>query len=114
FHMGAARAGSLQAHFSIRSTADDLVHLINKVEAEAVFVAAALLATLRAAWPRAPSLKTVIVIGTPPGPLAGGEIGWGAFPAPARDAPPRGASQPADPVRLTLPRGTTGRPHGRV
>jgi len=111
FHMGAGRAGALQAHFSIRSTADDLVHAIDKVEAEAVFADAALLATLRAARPRCPALRTVIVMGDAPD-LQAGEIGWDAFHAGVDDAPPRIAIRPEDPFCITFTGGTTGFPKG--
>ncbi len=112
FHFGAARAGSLQAHFSIRYTADDLVHVINKVEAEAVFADAAFLPALRQARARAPTLRTVVALGTPPAPLAGGEIGWDAFHAGAGHAPPNAAIKPEDPFCITFTGGTTGFPKG--
>src|SRR5262245_11504450 len=112
FHLGGARAGSLQAHFSIRYKADDLVHVINKVEAEAVFVEAGFLATLRAARPRAPTLKTIVVIGPPPGPLTAGEMSWDAFHAGAGDEPPQVAIKPEDPFCITFTGGTTGFPKG--
>ncbi|MFO0988006.1 MAG: class I adenylate-forming enzyme family protein [Alphaproteobacteria bacterium] len=112
FHFGAARAGSMQAHFSIRYTADDLVHVINKVEAEAVFVDAGLLAALRAARPRTPSLRTVVVIGAPDGPLASGEIGWDRFHAGVGDAAPKPRIAPEDPFCVTFTGGTTGFPKG--
>jgi acyl-CoA synthetase (AMP-forming)/AMP-acid ligase II len=112
FHLGAARAGSLQAHFSIRYTADDLVHVINKVEAEAVFADAAFLTQLRAARPRTPTLKTVVVMGAPAGPLAAGEMSWDAFHAGAGDAPPRVSIAPEEPFCITFTGGTTGFPKG--
>jgi acyl-CoA synthetase (AMP-forming)/AMP-acid ligase II len=111
FHLGAGRAGALQAHFSIRSTADDLVHLANKVEAEAVFADAALLSTLRAARPRCPTIKTVVVMGAAP-TLQAGELGWDAFHAAVGDAPPKVAIKPDDPFCITFTGGTTGYPKG--
>ncbi|HEY7609687.1 MAG TPA: AMP-binding protein [Alphaproteobacteria bacterium] len=112
FHMGAARAGSLQAHLTIRYTADDLAHVINKIGIEAVFADAGMLANLRAARPRTPTLKTVVVIGEPAGPPAAGEIGWDAFQAGAGDAPPNVAIKPEDPFCITFTGGTTGFPKG--
>jgi len=110
FHMGAARAGSLQAHFSIRYTAEDLVHVINKVEAEAVFADASLLPALRAARRRTPSLKTVVVMGT--ATLAADEMSWDSFHAGAGDKPPKVAIRPEDPFCITFTGGTTGFPKG--
>ena len=112
FHFGAARAGTMQAHFSIRYTADDLVHVINKVEAEAVFADAAFLAPLRAARARAPALKTVVAMGTPPAPLAPGEMSWDAFHAGIGDAPPKVSVAPEEPFCITFTGGTTGFPKG--
>jgi acyl-CoA synthetase (AMP-forming)/AMP-acid ligase II len=112
FHLGAARAGSLQAHFSIRYTADDLVHVINQVEAEAVFADAAFLAALRAARPRTPALKTIVALGAPAGPLAAGEMTWDSFHAGAGEAPPKVSIAPEDPFCITFTGGTTGFPKG--
>jgi acyl-CoA synthetase (AMP-forming)/AMP-acid ligase II len=112
FHLGAARAGTLQAHFSIRYTADDLVHVINKVEAEAVFADAAFLAPLRAARPRTPTLRKIVVMGTAPGPLAADEVSWDAFHAGARDRAPTANIRPEDPFCITFTGGTTGFPKG--
>jgi fatty-acyl-CoA synthase len=111
FHLGAARAGSLQAHFSIRYTADDLAHVINKVESEAVFVDAGLLPALRAARARCPTLRAVIVLGEA-AQMAPGEIGWDAFHAAAGDAPPKLAIRPEEPFCITFTGGTTGFPKG--
>jgi acyl-CoA synthetase (AMP-forming)/AMP-acid ligase II len=112
FHFGAARAGTMQAHFSIRYTADDLAHVINKVEAEAVFADAAFLAPLRAVRARTPALKTVVAMGTPPGPLAAGEMSWDAFHAGIGDAPPKVSIAPEEPFCITFTGGTTGFPKG--
>lgn len=112
FHFGAARAGSMQAHFSIRYTADDLAHVIGKVEAEAVFADASFLPALRAARPRTPTLRTIVVMGAPAGPLEPGEIGWDRFHAGAADAPPRPRIAPEDPFCITFTGGTTGFPKG--
>ena len=111
FHFGAGRAGALQAHFSIRSTADDLVHVIGKVEAEAVFADASLLATLRVARPRCPTLKTIVVMGNATH-LAAGEIGWDAFHAGVDETPLKIAIRPEDPFCVTFTGGTTGFPKG--
>ncbi|MCW5774364.1 MAG: AMP-binding protein [Rhodospirillaceae bacterium] len=111
FHMGAARAGTLQAHFSIRYTAEDLVHVINKTEAEAVFADAACLANLRAARPRCPSLKTVVVMGEAAA-LESGEIGWDRFHAGIDDTAPTISIKPEDPFCITFTGGTTGFPKG--
>ena len=111
FHFGAARAGSLQAHFSIRYTADDLVHVIGKVEAEAVFADAAFLTALRAARPRTPSLRTIVVMNAA-GPLESGEMSWDQFHAGAGDAPPQPRIAPDDPFCITFTGGTTGFPKG--
>jgi acyl-CoA synthetase (AMP-forming)/AMP-acid ligase II len=112
FHFGAARAGAMQAHFSIRYTADDLVHVINKVEAEAVFADAAFLAPLRAARPHAPTLRTIIVMGSPAGALEPGEMSWDQFHAGAGDAAPKPPIAPDDPFCITFTGGTTGFPKG--
>jgi acyl-CoA synthetase (AMP-forming)/AMP-acid ligase II len=112
FHIGAARAGTLQAHFSIRYTADDLAHVIGKVEAEAVFADAAFLPALRAARPRTPTLKTIVVMGTPAAPLGAGEMSWDAFHAGAGDTAPRVPIDPENPFCITFTGGTTGFPKG--
>lgn len=112
FHFGAARAGAMQAHFSIRYTADDLVHVIEKMEAEAVFADAAFLAALRAARPHAPTLRTVVVMGTPAGPLQSGEMSWSQFHAGAADIAPTPRIAPDDPFCVTFTGGTTGFPKG--
>jgi fatty-acyl-CoA synthase len=112
FHFGAARAGAMQAHFSIRYTADDLAHVINKVEAEAVFADAAFLAPLRAARPHAPTLRKIVVMGSPAGALGPGEIGWEQFHAGAGDAAPKPRIAPDDPFCITFTGGTTGFPKG--
>ncbi len=110
FHFGAARANALQAHLSLRYTADDLVHVIGKAGIEAVFADAGGLATLRAARPRLPGLRTVVVLGDePPGP---GETSWDAFLAGAGDAAPTLAIDPDDPFCITFTGGTTGFPKG--
>lgn len=108
FHFGAARAGSMQAHFSIRYTAEDLVHVIGKVQAEAVFADAGFLAALRAARPRTPTLRTIVVIGLPPGPLQSGEMSWDQFHAGAGDRAPKPRIAPDDPFCVTFTGGTTG------
>jgi acyl-CoA synthetase (AMP-forming)/AMP-acid ligase II len=112
FHFGAARAGAMQAHFSIRYTADDLAHVIGKVEAEAVFADAGFLAALRAARPHAPTLRTIVVMGTPADALGPGEMSWDSFHAGAGDEAPRPRIAPEDPFCVTFTGGTTGFPKG--
>ena len=112
FHFGAARAGAMQAHFSIRYAAEDLVHVIDKVEAEAVFADAAFLAALRAARPRTPSLRMIVVMGMPAGPLEAGEMSWDSFHAGAGDKAPAVRIAPEDPFCITFTGGTTGFPKG--
>jgi acyl-CoA synthetase (AMP-forming)/AMP-acid ligase II len=111
FHMGAARANTLQAHLSIRYSAEELVHVINRIEAEAVFVDAALLDNLRAARPCCPSIETIVVMGAA-GALRSGEIGWDAFHAGVDDAAPRLSIRAEDPFCITFTGGTTGLPKG--
>jgi len=114
YHMGAARAGTLQAHLSVRYTADELAHVLAKIGAEAVFAEAALLPNLRLARPHCPALETVIVLGSPEGGFSAGEIGWDAFHAGAADTPPTVAIDPAEPFCITFTGGTTGFPKGVV
>jgi acyl-CoA synthetase (AMP-forming)/AMP-acid ligase II len=77
-----------------------------------VFVDAALLPALRAARPRTPALKCVVVMGAPPAPLLAGELSWDSFHAGAGDAPPNVPIAPEDPFCITFTGGTTGVPKG--
>ena len=109
FFFGAARAGGLQAHLSVRYTAQDLGHLIAHTGIDAVFVDQDLLPVLLEAWHDLPDLKTVVCFDG-----AAGEdvVAFDEFVKDADETPPTVSIDPAQPACLTYTGGTTGFPKG--
>ncbi len=61
-YFGAARAGALLAHVSIRSTVDNLIYMLEKVGAEILFFESRALDVVKEAIERLPSVKHLVLI----------------------------------------------------
>jgi acyl-CoA synthetase (AMP-forming)/AMP-acid ligase II len=102
-YFGAARAGVILAALTTRATPRDLVYMLTKIGAEALFHAEPLAAAAHAAADQAPSVKHRIDLG---------EKSFAAFMARGRDAAPAVALGIDDPLAMTFTGGTTGFPKG--
>ncbi|MEE8444999.1 MAG: AMP-binding protein [Alphaproteobacteria bacterium] len=106
-YFGAARAGGVLAHLSLRYTDDDLVYVLDKVDAEAIFVEAPFAARVAKIRGRLPKLRHTILLG------AGGDgdvVTLDDFTAGQPEAPPNVAIDENDPYVITFTGGTTGFP----
>ena len=61
-YFGAARAGCLLAHISIRSTVDNLVFMLEKIGAEILFFESRFVETIKEARDRLPNLKHLVLL----------------------------------------------------
>jgi acyl-CoA synthetase (AMP-forming)/AMP-acid ligase II len=102
-YFGAARAGVILAALTTRATPRDIVYMLTKVEAEALFFATPFAATAQAAADQAPSVKHRIDLS---------EKNFAAFMAHGRDEAPSVHLDVDDPLAMTFTGGTTGFPKG--
>jgi acyl-CoA synthetase (AMP-forming)/AMP-acid ligase II len=102
-YFGAARAGVILATPTIRATERDLVYMLNKIGAEALFYAEPLAATALGAAKQVASLKHRIALD---------RDSFAAFMARGRDEPPAVPLDLDDPLAMTFTGGTTGFPKG--
>ena len=110
-HFGAARAGAVLAHLSARFSVDELRHVIEGTDIEAIFVRAGLVNTLLGIRDELPDLKRVVVIGGDP---PSGTENLADFIGDAPDDPPRITLDGTDAFAITYTGGTTGFPKGVV
>ena len=64
-YFGAARAGCLLAHLSVRSTVENLVFMLKKIGAEILFFESRFVETIKEARERLPDLKHVVLLDEP-------------------------------------------------
>lgn len=102
-YFGAARAGIILTTLTTRATPRDLVYMLTKISAEALFYAEPLAATAQAAADQAPSVQHRIGLG---------ENSFAAFMARGRDEAPAIGLDVDDPLAMTFTGGTTGFPKG--
>jgi fatty-acyl-CoA synthase len=102
-YFGAARAGVILATPTIRATPRDLVYMLSKIGAEALFYAEPLAATALGAADQVASLTHRIALD---------RESFGAFMAKGHDEPSDAALDADDPLAMTFTGGTTGFPKG--
>lgn len=111
-YFGAARTGGILAHLSVRYTADDLRYVLDRCDAEAVFVHADCLAPLVEARADLPKLRTVVVLESDASAAGPDALTLDAFVADAPAGAPDVAIGEDDPFAITFTGGTTGFPKG--
>ena len=123
-YFGAARAGVLLAHLSLRSTVDDLRYMLDKIGAEALFYESRCAPAVNLAARRLPKLRHRILIdgdigtgdpgtgdsGTGDSAGADGAIALPDLVAGSPDTPPEVEVLETDPLGITFTGGTTGFP----
>ena len=107
---GAARAGVVLAHLSVRSTTADIAYMLDKAEVRLLVVAEEVAAAAVAATAEATGLRQVVVIGDATASGIAGAIGFDDFIAGRSEAPPDVVVRETDPVGITFTGGTTGKP----
>jgi len=113
-YFGSARSGCVLAHISIRSTADDLAQMLNKVGAELLLFEARSAAVVGEALERVASLRHLLLLDEPTGET-GAIPNLQLFSDLTRSRP---VTEPAieiadtDPLGITFTGGTTGSPKG--
>jgi len=109
-YFGAARSGAILAHLSIRSTDDDIVYMLSKVDAEAIFVETAQLDRMRGLRGRLAKLRRRVVLDADGKALHDDELSLAALVADQPADSPAIAIDEDDPFAVTFTGGTTGFP----
>ncbi|MEE2760635.1 MAG: AMP-binding protein [Pseudomonadota bacterium] len=110
-YFGAARSGAVLAHMSVRFSIDELRHVIDGTDIEAIFVHAALVETLAGIRGDLPKLKRVIVFGRA---VPAETESLGDFIGDALETKPDVAISDDEAFAITYTGGTTGFPKGVV
>lgn len=110
-YFGAARAGAVLAHMSVRSTAADLAYMLGKTSARIVFAGAGQIDLVRQVRADLPDLGTVVAMD---GPAGAGEVTLADWSQSAPESPPAVSLDPAAPYGITFTGGTTGVPKAVV
>ena len=110
-YFGAARAGCLLAHLSVRGTADDLVFMLNKIGAQVLLFESHAWATVSAVRDRVAALQRLVVLdAAQPDTGMQGVTPLGALTRDVPDHPPEVRIRDTDPLGITFTGGTTGTP----
>ena len=110
-YFGAARAGVLLAHVSVRSTADDLVYMLNKIGAEVLFFESCSADVVHRAADRLPRLEYRVLLDPPEdGEVPAGMMSLEDMTAAMAATPPDVDIVETDPLGITFTGGTTGLP----
>jgi len=106
-HFGAARAGCPLAHVSIRANAAGRAAMLQRVDAEILFVHRDFAEEARALLTQVETLKQIVTVGGAEGPDT-----LSAFIGDEEDHDPPVMIDPDDPAAITFSSGSTGEPKG--
>jgi len=112
-YFGAASAGCVLAHASLRSTPDDLIYMLDKIAAQALLFDAAGAALVAEALSGLQGIRHFVFIdaqATSPAPLPGNVILFSALTEQQYDSAPVVRLAESDPLAITFTGGTTGFP----